>query len=134
MFDNIRAFHHAIKPSGSSVTQSLGLLWSDVFSAGSWQFSPPGRDRRCDLVRALGYRFNGSWAITAQFTNYSSNVDVENRGIWKEFVAGGDSTETRAVSIQKIDCDGRGAHTGSHEIGKSVVRMKPAILPWSEFA
>lgn len=104
VFKTIRAFHDATASFGPSAARSYGLKWDNVRSAGVLDHEHEDKYRQCKFVRALGYRFNGRWAATALFTNYSLQSEPENRGILKEVITLDDANRATAIPITKAVC------------------------------
>lgn len=133
VLSSILAFHRALTPLGSLVTKNYGLEWSKVLSTGVLDYSPPEKYRRCQLVRALGYRVWDKWAIAAQFTNHSAGVAVKYRGIWREVIAGGESNFTRAVPLRKVFCGPLEQPAGTSQNGTGMLTTPTGIVSWSHF-
>lgn len=108
VFYKIRSFHARVAPLGPAITRSYGLSWRKILSTGILFYNPPDQYRRCELARALGYRFNNSWAAAVSFTNYSATSVVRHRGILREFIIVDPANSTRAASLSKAVCAGRG--------------------------
>lgn len=130
VFKAIRRFHSTVLPFGSSVASSYGLLWTKTFTAGVLKFRPPDKYRKCELARALGYRFNRTWAATAVVTNFSANIAVNARGTLKELITVDSSNSVRPVSLSTHSCEKDGP---ARLNGTGILKTPSGSIPWPHF-
>lgn len=105
VFITARDFHLALEPFGSSVAKSYGISWQKVLSVADFDYDTLDKYRHCRLARAQGYRINGSWAVSTVFTNLSTDIAVQYRGILQEVISGRPSGTPMAREFNKLVCE-----------------------------
>lgn len=133
LFDRITRFGKGIEALGVRIGEAYGLNWERFRRVEERPFDAD-RFRTCRIVKALGYRVNGSWALAARISN--TEVGFEQRDFERitlnEFVIPDGTGGVSSIGVTIPTCK-NGLLTG-YDSGTASVSSWSGEHTWSHFA